>query len=277
MLIEGKLPEYYLTHAQHVTDYYTNKHANGENTVSVHYWINSLDEPIYDSIQTLRTAPIIQQKIQEAYGPTYSVIPVHASDEVYISVDPSKRKNSDIILSDCHYDAPFKYVPQCGNRFIRVILALNENNTTYTTIENITSCLSTLDFNGMDYNNDFHCVKGYIPPGKIRILLKLHFVCVHRASPKSCTQFTRNLNNDWTHISRELMRNSSNPTTVSERLLSFTILSCGRLYNNIHYVIVVLTIVGILLYIISFIKFHKTSMAKPSSSIKGVLVRTKTP
>ena len=39
---------------------------------------------------------------------------------------------------------------------MQIILALNENRTTYTTIDEKTSLLSTLDFHGIDYNNDYH-------------------------------------------------------------------------------------------------------------------------
>jgi len=233
-MIEGKLPTYaYANHAQNITSYFKSIRYNDENVTSVHYWIDTIDAPLHvrNSIKALRDAPVIIDKIQESY-PGYRIVPEKNSDEVYLSVDPLKRRNSDVVLSDCHYDAPFKYVPQCGNVFIRIILALNENTTTYTTIESNKSVLSTLDFNGVDYNNDYHCVKGYIPPGEIRILLKLHFLCIHPTSPQSCIKFTHDLNNSWTHFSRELMRKSADPTTSLEHVISFVVLGCSKLYNN---------------------------------------------
>jgi hypothetical protein len=229
MLIEGALPLEYKIYADKLRMYYYNLHGDDANT-SKHYWINDVDDiEMRESLEILRNANEIKDAIQEAY-PEYNIESVHNSDEIYISVDPSLRKNSDIALSDCHYDAPFKYVPQCKNVFIRVILGLTENSTTYTTIGDKVSVLSTLDFNGMDYNNDYHCVEGYIPTGDIRILLKLHFLCKHKSSSESCANFTKNINDKWTHISREMMRRSVEPTTIMDKCLGYTIVTVRTLY-----------------------------------------------
>jgi hypothetical protein len=243
MLIEGKLPQTYSKHASTVSGFYLHQHAKPANETSKHYWINSINEPreLKASLEALRDAPEIVQSIQAMY-PQYRIVPVQSSDEVYISVDPSKRKNSDVSLSDCHYDAPFKYVYQCNNYFIRVILALNKNETTYTTIGDKTSRLSTLDYNGMDYNRDFHCVKGHIPPNQIRVLLKLHFMCIHPSSSETCATFTRVINDQWTHISRELMRASINPTSVSGHVLSYIVDISRKMYN--HHTTSVLSLAG---------------------------------
>jgi hypothetical protein len=257
MLIEGKLPTKYLQHANNVKNYYFTKHV--ENTSeSKHYWINSENAHIKQSLDILRNAPEIIETIQRTY-PKFTIKPVHKSDEVYISVDPSLRKNSDIALSDCHYDAPFKYVYQCGNVFVRVILALTENSTTFTTIGTQKSLLSTLDFNGMDYNSDYHCVDGYIPKGKIRILLKLHFLCVHPNSPKYCANFTENINDWWTHYSRELMRRSVNPENIGDTLISYVILVVRTLYNKIDIRVIILIIV---ILILSQYKFKSSRYLK---------------
>ena len=213
MLIEGKLPIKYKIYADKVYLYYKNN--NEKQNISKHYWINDVSNiNIKYSLDMLRNAPEIKNKINEHY-PEYIIKPITKSDEVYISVDPSLRKNSDISLSECHYDAPFKYVYQCGNKFIRIILSLNYNDSTYTRIGNKKSLLSTLDFNGIDYNNDYHCVEGNIPNNKTRILLKLHFICINRNSSNSCVNWTEFINNKWTHFSRELMRNSNEPKSVN--------------------------------------------------------------
>lgn len=249
MLIEGKLPkETYISHCDKVKNYFLRKKQRETENSSIHYWINQIDDKeIKDSLEFLRNAPEIKQEIQKSY-PKHIIKSVHSSDEVYISVDPSLRKNSDIALSDCHYDAPFKYVPQCGNKFIRVIMALNENKTTYTTIDNQKSLLSTLDFNAMDYNSDYHCVEGYIPKGDIRILLKLHFLCINPNSSNACVKFTESINDKWTHYSRELMRKSINPNTFSEKLLSKLILGVRKIYNNIDIKVILFLIVLFILY-----------------------------
>ena len=197
----------------------------------------------------LRNAPEIKNKINEHY-PEYIIKPITKSDEVYISVDPSLRKNSDISLSECHYDAPFKYVYQCGNKFIRIILSLNYNDSTYTRIGNKKSLLSTLDFNGIDYNNDYHCVEGNIPNNKTRILLKLHFICINRNSSNSCVNWTEFINNKWTHFSRELMRNSNEPKNILQLLLSYIIIFIQRTYNNINISIIFILFLLVFIYCI---------------------------
>ena len=247
MLIEGKLPDKYLKDTELVCEYYSS--LNTDSDTSKHYWINTVDqEHIKRSLDTLRNASEITHAIQTAY-PSYSIQPVHTSDEVYISVDPSLRKNSDVVLSDCHYDAPFKYVYQGGNIFIRVIIALNKNNTTYTTIDSRKSLLTTLDFNGMDYNRDYHCVEGTIPDGDTRILLKLHFICIHPRSPLFLVRFTEKINDSWTHISRELMRKSTNPETVGDTLLAIVILHTRTVYNNIYWYTCILIFTLILVWL----------------------------
>jgi hypothetical protein len=236
MLIEGRLSDIYNKDAEYVENYY----KGHDNKKSTHYWIDKIkDDNLKSRLEKLRDAEEIIKKIQSAY-PNHTIVPVKSSDEVYISVDPSKRNNSDIALSDCHYDAPFKYVPQCGNVFIRVILALTKNNTTYTTIEDKTSLLDKLDFNGMDYNSDYHCVKGYIPKDTTRILLKLHFLCIHKDSSEGCKNFTEYINDKWTHLSRESMRMSAEPTNPLEFLLGWIIVLLSKIYNNSRIILVII-------------------------------------
>lgn len=249
MLIEGKLPKSYLNDVIYIEQYYSN-HGNDSST---HYWIDEINDTVLKSkIDNVRNAEEIIDEIKKHY-PKHNIVPVHSSDEVYISVDPSKRRNSDIALSDCHYDAPFKYVPQCGNKFIRVILAITKNKTTYTTIEKKTSLLDRLDFNGMDYNSDYHCVKGFIPKGDIRILLKLHFLCVDPQSTQICKNFTWYINDKWTHISREAMRMSAKPQTFFEYFIGFFIVFLSKLYNNSRPILIIL----LYIYLIFLFKNNK--------------------
>lgn len=228
MLIEGKLPDSYARDAQFVEEFFTGV----GNDTSSHYWIDKINDPeLRKRLERLRNAREIPESLQRYYR-QYTIVPVKSSDEIYLSVDPSKRKNSDVALSDCHYDAPFKYVPQCGNVFVRVILAITENSTTFTTIDDKTSILTTLEFNAMDYNRDYHCVQGYIPDGTVRILLKLHFLCVSPTSPQRCSEFTRYINDKWTHLSREAMRLSASPDNVIEKTIGYLIVVLSKMYNS---------------------------------------------
>lgn len=249
MLIEGKLPEKYLIHANNIKEYFFKINGNKQSTSSKHYWIDEINqEDIKKSLDLLRNADEIKNEIQKAY-PEHLIKSVPTSDEVYISVDPSLRKNSDIALSDCHYDAPFKYIPQYGNVFVRVILGLTKNSTTYTTIEDKKSLLSTLDFNGMDYNNDYHCVEGYIPKGEIRILLKLHFLCIHKNSPEFFFNFTEYINDWWTHFSREFMRLSAEPQNIVDTFLGYLVVFTRTIYNKSN-VISSLIVILVIYYIV---------------------------
>lgn len=222
MLIHNSLPDSYKPHINFVYNYYKENNLSGEG--SVHYWINSIqNKSLLDHINHIRNSPEIIYELQKNY-PDYSIIPVHESDEIYFSVSPSKRQGSDIGLSDCHYDAPFKYVYQGGNVFLRAILALNENNTVYTQVEDKTSLLSMGDYNIIRYNEDYHCVHGSIPENSNRILLKIHFIATPPNANPFWTDFCRYINNNWTHFSRELMRDSIKPDTFSGYFKQYLVL-----------------------------------------------------
>ena len=240
MLIEGRLPASYAPLAREVAAYFAGN-SPGDSASSRHHWIDRQGGRIRVALERLRRASAIPDAIGRAYR-GYAVVPVPESDEVYVSVDPSKRRNSDVALSDCHFDAPFRRVYQCGNVFVRVILALTPNRTTYTTVGTRKSALSRLDFNAMDYNADYHCVEGCIPRGSSRVLLKLHFLCMHPSSPPRCADFARALNDRWTHLSREIMRVSANPTTLPQKALAGTVVVAMHLYRHASLVLGVLVL-----------------------------------
>lgn len=103
---------------------------------------------------------------------------VEEADEVYWAVSPRDATGSDRSLVDCHFDSPLGWFPTGGVVFYRIIIATNENNDVVTVFpgEDKRVKMSTGDFHGLDYNKDWHCVEGKIPPGKFRVLLKLHYV-----------------------------------------------------------------------------------------------------
>ena len=211
MLTEGKLPPTYGRLTDVLRDHYASKRDN--NDTSYHEWMDEIEDPkIRDALDNLRRAPEILEGLNKAYEGR-KLVPVPAADEVYVAVDPSKMKGSDVALTNCHYDGPYKFFPDCGNKFIRVLLSVTENNSVYTTILDQTSMLTTLEWNAMDYNEDYHCVKGQIPPGKTRILLKIHFMVQDPKSPDWCLHATKFMNERWAFTSRVVMRNTANPKT----------------------------------------------------------------
>lgn len=209
MLTEGQLPNKYEDLANVLRKHFAAKRENYD--TSYHEWMDEItDKEVRSALEQLRSAPEILSSLSKAYGGR-ELVPVNKADEVYVSVDPSKKKGSDIALTDCHYDGPYKYAPDCGNKFIRVLLSVTENNSVYTTILGQTSMLSTLEWNAMDYNEDYHCVRGQIPPGQIRILLKIHFMVRDPGSSDWCLSATKYMNERWAYASRFVMRNTANP------------------------------------------------------------------
>ena len=212
MLTEGKLPANYVRLTDVLRDHFASKRDNYE--TSYHEWMDEIEDPeVRGALDKLRRAPEILESLSKAYEGR-KLVPVPAADEVYVAVDPSKMKGSDIALTNCHYDGPFKFAPDCGNKFIRVLLSVTENNSVYTTILDETSMLSTLEWNAMDYNEDYHCVRGQIPPGQIRVLLKIHFMVQNPTSPEWCLQASKFMNERWAFASRFVMRNTANPQTA---------------------------------------------------------------
>jgi hypothetical protein len=237
MLIHDTLPSKYTHNIQFVYNNYKNNNLNGES--SLHYWIDNIkDKELLEKINIIRNAPEIIRELEKNY-PGYKIITVHESDEIYFSVSPSKRQGSDIGLSDCHYDAPFKYIYQGGNVFLRAILALNENNTVYTQVEDKTSLLSTGDYNVIRYNEDYHCVHGSIPANSNRILLKIHFIAIPPDTNPIWSDFCRYINNNWTHFSREMMRDSIKPETVQGYFKQYLVLISGFTWNNINIILII--------------------------------------
>ena len=193
MLIHNQLPITYDESINYVYEHYKNENVTGEK--SIHYWIDDVNnKELMKHLNCLRNATEIKKQIALNY-PNHNVLSVHSSDEIYLSVSPSHRQGSDITLSDCHYDAPFKYIYQEGNVFLRLILSVNENKTVYTQVEDATSLLSTGDYNIIDYNQDYHCVHGKIPKNKDRVLLKLHYIAQPKYSTDISTEFCKYINN----------------------------------------------------------------------------------
>ena len=229
MLIQGKIPE-----SHEMTVLRNHYKSNGKTTD--HEWIDEIKDPaIKNAIDTLRNSPVIRETILKNY-PGWSIRPVPSTDEVFVSVSPVDAKASDRVLVDCHYDSPMKFI-EGPSRFVRVILALNDNSTVFTQVGDKTSKLSTGDFNGIEYNRDYHCVRGTIPSGKTRLMLKLHYLVVPDGTLEIFSQWSIFINWLWTKVTRFLMRNSANPTNPLQYILAYTIQFTRFFYNKIWYFI----------------------------------------
>lgn len=215
-----------------------------------HEWIDTLDDPKYKAtIETIRTSDTIVGKIRENF-PGATVKNVTEADEVYWAVSPKDAVGSDRSLVDCHYDSPFGWFPTGGVIFYRVIIAMNENTEVSTLFpdEKVRVQMSTGDFHGLDYNRDYHCVEGKIPPGKVRILLKLHYVIIPEGQ-ESWVDYVRWINVKWTQISRETMRMSAKPQNILETIVASIVSICRVVFNNIYWIFAILFIVGAAIWI----------------------------
>jgi len=246
MLIQNNLPEKYNNSIEYIYNYYKNKNLGGK--FSEHFWIDDIkNKELKYHLNRLRNANEIKDTIKKELK-NCDVISSHNTDEVYLSVSPSNRNGSDITLSDCHYDAPFKYVYQGGCKFLRLILALNENKTVYTKVEEKTSLLSKGDYNIIDYNNDYHCVYGSIPKNKDRIMLKLHYISAPYNTNKKWIIFCKNINNWWTHFSRNMMRDSINPKNLTGYIKKYIVLLSRLIWNYMRFLIITLILITILMF-----------------------------
>jgi hypothetical protein len=205
-------------------------------TTAHHEWINKVDDPQYlEALNRIRYSQQILNKIQETF-PDQHVYNVPEADEIYWAVSPKDANGSDRALVDCHYDAPFAFLPTGGVTYYRVIIATNENNdvtTVFPHANNTRVKMSTGDFHGLDYNKDWHCVEGQIPPGKYRVLLKLHYLAVPSGS-EHWVSYVRDINVWWTAVSRKMMRMSANPENWLEYVVAMIVNVARVIFNNIY-------------------------------------------
>jgi hypothetical protein len=231
-----------------------------------HEWINSIEGSNYRAaIETVRTSDIIFNKIRENF-PGAAVKSVEEVDEVYWAVSPKDATGSDRALVDCHFDSPFGWFPTGGVVFYRIIIATNENNDVVTVFpgEDKRVKMSTGDFHGLDYNKDWHCVEGKIPPGKFRVLLKLHYLVTPPGS-EDWEGYVRWMNVGWTQLSRETMRMSARPENWIEYVVAAVVNICRVLFNNTFKTLTVVAVgatVLLALFALSSIKSTKVSSVK---------------
>lgn len=252
---------------QKITDYMTNKENDGGNLVANHVWVNEQTD-ILSTIDKVRKSDIIFKTIQDKF-PEHKIKNVTESDEIYFAVSPDNAGGSDRSLVDCHYDAPFGGFPTFNNIFYRVIVACNPNDDVTTTFPNagVSVKMDTGDFHGLDYNTDYHCATGEIPPNKTRVLLKLHYMLVPKDYPDDCISenYVRSINVAWTSFSREFMRMSAHPDNAVEYIMGSSVNAARFCFNNIYIILLLLLIIVIVLFrknICEFFEFKKDNLEK---------------
>lgn len=210
------------------------KNVSQGRKIAHHIWIDRVtDDHMYYTLDEVRKHADIMNVIKSRF-PGNRVMNVSDCDEVYYAVSPEGAGNSDRFLVDCHYDAPFAFLPTFGVRFYRVIVACNHNEHVKTTFpqDDIAVTMDTGDFHGLDFNTDNHCVYGTIPKDKYRVLLKLHYVVFPSGMHENSWQvrYVRGLNAWWIHKSREIMRISAEPSNAYEQ----TIALLGNMFRFVY-------------------------------------------
>lgn len=224
-----------------------------------HVWIaDILDNNITNVISNIKTSNFILTQIQKLY-PDYLIKTVDESDEIYYSVSPLDATNntssSNKTLVDCHYDSPFYYLPTDGIIFYRIILACNPNKSVFTMFPNnkIKVTMDDGDFHGFDFNKDKHCVDGVIPENNYRILLKLHFLLLppnykNYSNITFNENYVRFINVQWNYLSRELMRYSSNPISVTQYAAANLVNYSRIIFNYLCMIILLIILTIVLIY-----------------------------
>jgi hypothetical protein len=245
-VISGKVKEEYLADLQKISK--TAESRYSKYTTAHHEWINSVESSDYrSSLDKVRTSPDIINKIKQRF-PSCKIKNVTEADEIYWAVSPKNAGGSDRALVDCHYDSPFAWIPTGGVIYYRVIIACNENNTVTTVFpsEDTRVKMTTRDFHGLDYNQDWHCVEGTIPDGKYRVLLKMHYIITPYGS-EEWESWVRWINVKWTVLSRETMRMSAKPENIWEVFVATLVTLSRVLFNHFYTIafIFILIIMGI--------------------------------
>lgn len=246
MLDHGNLSYKHAEDINSVHNYFIQQVPPG-GAASTHWWINDVkDKHIRTNLENIRNSKDIKDFILKRY-PNHDIESLITTDEVYMSVSPDKRSGSDKTLSDCHYDTPYVFIPTGPIHVMRVIVALNHNDSVYTQIKDKTSVLSTGDMNMIDYFKDYHCVKGKIQKGNHRILLKLHYLVSEKDTSNVSKNIVKNMHEKWTHTSRWLMRDSIKSQTPLQHIKKWAVLGSHQLF--VHWKITFLLIILLIIYL----------------------------
>ena len=243
-----------------ITEYMVNR-PNANSLLADHIWVNKIEDPLYETVDKVRTSETIYKAIKEEF-PNHRIKNVTESDEIYYAVSPKHAGGSDRSLVDCHYDAPFGGLPNFNVIFYRVIIGCNTNEHVTTSFPNeikndgkgVAVKMNTGDFHGLDYNKHYQCAEGEIPENKNRVLLKLHYILIPEDYPDNTfsENYIRLINVLWTDLSRSFMRASANPTNIKEHCMGFTVNFLRYIFNNIYTIIPF-----IIIYYLIFLKKMK--------------------
>ncbi|MEM6468989.1 MAG: hypothetical protein AAF802_05420 [Planctomycetota bacterium] len=159
-------------------------------TSSTHWWKSDLTVESGEAFERLATDRQLLRTIESFHGPGFTVEPVHAMNEVYVT-GPKKQHSSDSVFYMGHVDGPWAVFP--GASLYRCMLAVNANHEVITHYPMSTPAdadpetyrIEHGDAVAFDFNRELHYITRETHPEQTepRINLKLHFVAFPTAVP----------------------------------------------------------------------------------------------
>jgi len=212
---------------------------------SMHLYIRTLPPEIVGKIDRLRDSPVIRDTIQAQFAADSVITPMRHTDELYVS-HYNKDKGGDQGLFDKHYDGNLRFMPV--GSVVRALIYL-QSDATYKVVfadSRVEKAFTSYEFGLLDFHNELHWVEGaYNPDDQQRILLK----CNYLIAPKNAAWLTRALmaaNTGVFYVVKAAMEYSKSPRTPAQHLVGY-ICNAARLLNNIHPLVPIGLIVGLLI------------------------------
>jgi hypothetical protein len=210
---------------------------------SKHVYLSTLPEDIQAKLDQLRDHEVIRSAIFEQFDDGYTLIPMKNTDELYIS-HYNKDFGGDHGLFTKHYDGNLRFMPI--GAVVRSLIYL-QSDATYKVVfadSRVEKAFETYDFGILDFHKELHWVEGdYNPDDQQRILLK----CNDLVAPKNAVWLTKGLlaaNTGVFYLVKSAMEYSKSPKTPFQYAVGY-LCNIMRLLNNIHPLVPILLILGL--------------------------------
>lgn len=215
---------------------------------SKHVYLRTLPEAVRAKMSSLSDSEVIYGAIREQFDDGFAILPMKDTDELYIS-HYNKDYGGDHGLFTKHYDGNLRFMPI--GAVVRSLIYL-QSDATYKVVfadSGVEKAFESYDFGLLDFHKELHWVEGdYSRDDRQRILLK----CNYLIAPKNAVWITKALlaaNTGVFFIVKAAMEYSKSPKTPLQYLVGF---GCNimRLLNNIHPLVPIALIAGLLMAVL---------------------------
>ena len=212
---------------------------------SKHVYLQKLPVDVQANMDRLRDSEVIRSAILEQVSPGSVITPMKTTDELYIS-HYNKDYGGDHGLFTKHYDGNLRFMPI--GAVVRALIYL-QSDATYKVVfadSGLEKAFESYDFGLLDFHKELHWVEGdYNPDDQQRILLK----CNYLVAPKNAVWLTKALlaaNTGVFYVVKAAMEYSKSPKTPLQYAVGY-LCNIMRLLNNIHPLVPILLILGLLI------------------------------